>query len=325
MPGPGVIPTVGSTQGQGVYFVNGDFGNDGYSGTSPQQCIKSLDVAYNKCAGGNNEIVYLIGGSAAVSYSSAIASGGAGLLWSKNYTHLIGLNAGGMIGERSRITAGATSATLLTPMIEFRGKGCLVQNVEFANGGSHATSAAVSVLVTGARNAFVNCQISGGLDATTAGNAACRSLVVSDAQGGGAADENYFNHCYIGLDTQSRTSTSSEVEFIGAGSTGIGRLVFENCVFSSYGTGGHFFLLYTGTNAIDRFSLFRGCQFINSSLSGGTAMTYAFSIASTIGGLILLSNCLLFGATNTSATKTDTYFDNAYATGTTAKAVIAGW
>lgn len=323
IPGPGVIPSLASGQRPagapagytGVLFVCADTGSDANTGLTPQSPLKNLDTAYNMTAGSRNEIIYVIGGSAAVTYSSLVASGGSGLVWSKSFTHCIGLDSGPIIGQRARITNGV-STNLLTPLLSLTGSGCLFQNLEFFNGGAHATSAAVCIAITGSRNSFINCQISGGGDALNGADASCRSLTIT-----GTGGENFFKHCYIGLDTISRAAASSEIAL----ATGTVRNVFEDCVISTYGTGSNLFMT-VAASGIDRFLLFRNCQFMNASvLSGGTALTNAFSISGTAGGVVLLTTCLIVGATATTSTKTCLYFDNAYATATTSKAVIAGW
>jgi hypothetical protein len=323
--GMSVVPANGN-----VFFVDGTNGSDSYDGRAPGVAggasgpFKTLDVAYNACTGGLNEIVYVLGSSSSVNLSSAIASGGAGLVWSKNMTHLIGLGQPGRIGQRSHISNGA-STNLYTPLITVSGKGCLFQNIELFNGGAHATQAAVCLAATGVQNAFVNCQISGGGHATAAGNAAMRSLLIGGTVGGTgttAADENYFGHCYIGLDTIVRTTTSSELEIL----NGSARVTFEDCIFSTYTSAGTNFIGTIGANGIDRFCLMKNCEFMNAStFSGGIAVANAFSLNAAPGGVILLHNPLFIGFTATAATKTALFFDNAYATTTTGKGVVAGW
>lgn len=313
---------------QGVQFVSADKGNDSYNGLTPSRPLKNLDTAFSRCAGGQNEIIYVLGGTAAVSFSTGNSwsptSGSTGLAWNLNYTHLIGLAAPVWIGERARITGGA-STNLFTPLITVSGNGCLFQNVEIANVGSDATAAAVAVAVTGVRNAFINCQIAGGFNSTSAGNAAMRSLLLGGTVGGtgtAAADENYFQHCYIGLDTIARSAANSEVEIL----NGSARVSFEDCMFSTYSSAGSNFFVTIGASGIDRFALFKRCQFMNAgTLSGGVALSDAFSFSGTPGGQILFTDCLITGSTATSATKTAEYGDNAYAAATTAKAVNLSW
>lgn len=326
LPGPGVVPNIPSgknfsgrisTQYAGVLFVNADMGSDANDGLTPSTPLKNLDTAYNITVGGANEIIYVIGGSAAVSYSTKVASGGSGLVWSKNYTHCIGLAAPVGIGQRARITNGA-STNLLTPLISVTGSGNMFQNLEFYNGGSDATKAAVCIAITGSRNAFINCQITGGGDATNAANAAMRSLTIT-----GPGGENFFKHCYIGLDTLDRSGTATtEIEL----KTGTVRNLFEDCIISTYTSAGANFFVTIGADGIDRFAMFRNCIFMNAyTFSGGVILSDAFSLNAACGGLMVLDNPSIIGATATAATKTCLFFNNVPGSTTTGKDLVAGW
>ena len=306
----------------GVQFVSGDNGSDAFDGLTVNTPLKNLDTAYNRAIGGYNEIICVLGGSSAVTFSSKIASGGAGLVWSKNFTHCVGLATPLALGQRARITGGA-STNLFTPLIQVSGIGCHFENLEIANVGSDASKAAVCLAVTGVRNVFKNCQISGGFTSTTA-VAAMRSLLIGGIVGGtplGAADENYFQHCYIGLDTISRTSTSAEIEIMG----GTARLIFEDCTISTYGTGGNFFLK-VGANGIDRFLKFIRCDFVNAyTFSGGTILTDAFSMNAAPGGVVLMRGCAVVGATALGSADTAIFTSDAIASVSGGKAIATTW
>jgi hypothetical protein len=302
LPG-GTIPAVPSVSngqglnGVGVYFVDGANGNDGYDGSTPQTAYKTLDAAYNACFGGRNEIIYVLASGTSVNFSSAIASGGAGLVWSKNFTHLVGLGSYGASGQRAHISNGA-STNLYTPMIEVRGNGCIFQNVELFNGGASATAAAVCLLVTGNYNVFNNCQISGGGHTTSATNAACRSLVVT-GNGTGGGGENTFYHCYIGLSTIIRNTTSSEVEFTAA----TVRNVFEDCTFITWSSSTGTLLVKIGAAGIQSSLVFRKCLFIGNNVEGsGATPAQALSINAAPGGVIVTSGCLVEGCTKVETT-----------------------
>lgn len=294
------VPSVSNGQGLngvGVYFVDGANGNDGYDGSTPQTAYKTLDKAYNACLGGRNEIIYALGSGTSINFSSAIASGGTGLVWSKSYTHLVGLGSYGASGQRAHISNGA-STNLYTPLITVSGNGCMFQNVEFFNGGNDATAAAVCVLVTGNYNVFNNCQISGGGHATSAGNAAMRSLVVQgDGTGGGG--ENTFYHCYIGLSTIERTTTSSEAEF----KTSTVRNVFEDCTFITWTSSTGTLLVTIGASGIQSSLVFRKCMFIGNNVENAAATpAQALSINSSPGGIICTIGCLVEGCTKVETT-----------------------
>lgn len=304
---PGLVPNTGK-----VFFVDGTNGSDSNSGTTPESPLLTLEAAYALVTGSKNEIIFVIGGSSAVALQASFA-------WNKSYTHLIGLNAMSRIGQRARITNGVTT-NLMTPLMAITGSGCVFQNIEFYNGGDHATSAAVCLaLSSGSRNSFINCQISGGGHATSAGNAAARSLTIA-----GPGGEHMFKHCYIGLDTVPFTAASSIMEFT-AGTT---RNVFEDCIFATYATGsgsGSFFGKI-GADGIDRLLLFRDCFFHNAStFSGGVDLGNAFSLDAACGGRIILHKSAITGCTATAATKTCLFFDNVNGSTTTGKSLVAGW
>lgn len=321
--GPGLVPSVPPGLSNGVYFVDGTNGADSNDGFTPLTALKSLDVAFGKCYGGYNEIIYALGSASSINFSSAITSGSTGLAWNKDYVHLIGLGTPSAIGQRAHISNGA-STKLYTPLITVSGNGCTFQNVEFFNGGNHATQAAVCLLVTGDRTTFINCQISGGGHATAAGNAAMRSLVIGSATGPIAADECFFLHCYIGLDTIARTAATSEIEVLG----GSARVKFEDCDFSCYatGSGSGAFFFKVGADGIDRFLELTRCRFLNAStFSGGVDLGNAMSLNAACGGRIVMNSCALTGVTATAATKTCLFFDNVNGSTTTGLDIVAGW
>lgn len=284
LPTPGLVPAP-TNNSAGTYFLDGTNGNDGYAGTDPLHPFKTLDRAYNACLGGCNEIIYVLGNTNGINFSSAIASAGSGLVWAKSFTHLVGLCAPVAIGQRARITGGP-STNFFTPLISVTGSGNLFQNLEFFNGGAHATEAAVCVAVSGSRNAFINCQISGGGNTTNSTNAAMRSLTIT-----GPGGENYFQHCYIGLDTVLRNTTSTEIELL----SGTVRNVFEDCTIASYSSASTTLLVKIGVDGIDRAVYFRNCIFHNpSTFSSGSALASAVSINAS-GGVAYFHNCLSGG------------------------------
>lgn len=282
----------------GVQFVSGDFGSDAFDGITPNTPLKNLDTAFNRCLGGANEVIFILGGSAAVTYSSKIASGGSGLVWNKNYTHLIGIGAAVALGQRARVTNGA-STNLLTPLLSVTANGCAFRNIEFYNGGASATAAAVCIAITGSRNEFTNCQISGGGITNSATNAACRSLTIA-----GPGGENTFRHCYIGLTTVARNTTSTEIELTLA----TVRNVFEDCTIASYSTSTGTLLVKIGAAGIDRSLTFRACIFQNPLDSGGATLAQALSINSGAGGIISTLRCLVQGCTKVETTASTLVF-----------------
>ena len=295
LPWPGLVPSTTSGQGQtpgGCYFVNGDIGNDGYGGTSPQQPFKTLDRAYNACYGGRNEVIYVLGGAASVNFSSAIASGGAGLVWSKSYTHLVGLCGPGSKRPACSYQQRRFDQSIYAAHSGF-GNGCYFSNVEFFNGGADATKAAGALLVTGNYNAFQNCQISGGGHATSAADNSCRSLVLT-GNGTGGGGENTFSHCYIGLTTfkRGRASTRSNSKPIhratGSRTAPLPqRRLLPRCARNS-GRGWHSGFLDLPELHVHKPRNFRRWP--------ESIYAQALAINSAPGGVLMLHNCLSGGA-----------------------------
>ena len=302
LPGPGVTPsgTFPSAAGQlsgysGIQFVSGT-GSDGNSGLDPAHPLKTLDTAFYRCGGNQNEIIYVLGSGTSINFSSGNtwSPGAGGLLWNKQQTHLIGLAGPGSSGTRAHISNGASSK-LYTPLITVSQNGCLFQNVEFFNGGASATAAAVCVLVTGDYNTFVNCQISGGGNATAAADNSCRSLVLT-GNGSGGGGENTFQHCYIGLTTIPRGgSGNSEIEL----TAHTPRNWFEDCTIAGAATVSTSLLVKVGAGGIQDFLVFRNCLFINPGTAHGGQSIYAqaASINAAPDGVVMFHNCLSGGAT----------------------------
>jgi len=275
-----------------VYYcdpVNGlDTNNGLLASTVPgttQGPVKTLGAGYNLLRNGFNDVLVLIGNG----QSSGSARLAAGFTWAKNAAHLIGICSPSQISQRARIApfTGAAQAAFAN-FFTVSGNGCLFSNVSWFHGFTAGIAAAICMTVTGTRNAFINCDIEGMGDATSAADAGSRNLLVK-------ADENYFGHCNVGLDTISRTNANASVEFAG----GCARNIFENCTFPFLsGDGNTLGILGTGAACMDRFQLFRNCLFVNAIKSTGSAMTVLASLTSAApGGLLAYHACLLIGIT----------------------------
>jgi hypothetical protein len=142
--------------------------------------------------------------------------------------------------------------------------------------------------VTGVRNVFLNCQISGmGNDLLdTTGN---YSLRVS----GG---ENYFGHCIIGLDTIPR-GTGDNCELLLAGGA---RNMFEDCLFVTFAEANTHQFVKRAISTTDRSTIFKKCQFVNFdwTAGGGVTMLEVFDVTASgsPAGFIDLFGCSFAGA-----------------------------
>ena len=266
--------------------INGlDSNNGQLPATVPgttQGPVKTLGAGYNLLRSGFNDVLVLIGNGQA----SGSARLSAGFNWAKNAAHLVGICAPSQISQRARIApfTGAAQAAFAN-FFTVTGNGCLFSNLSWFHGFTAGVAAAICLTITGTRNAFVNCDIEGMGDATSAADAGSRNILIK-------ADENYFNHCNIGLDTVSRTNANASVEF----ASGCARNIFENCLFLFYSGDGNTLGVYTAAAAAsDRFQLFNGCTFINAIKSAATAMTALCTLAAAMGGMLVFKNAILVG------------------------------
>lgn len=251
-----------------VFYVDPVNGLDGNNGKDPKNAFKTLLVAHGKCTAGNNDVVFLLSNGA----TSGTARQSVALTWSKNATHLIGVCPGG-VNPRARIAA--TSGVEFTPLMTVSADGCIFANLSLYHGYDDA-SAQICLAVTGQRNVFAGCRISGMGHATAGDQAGGRSLTLT---GDG---ENYFVDCYIGLDTIARSTTNAEIEFLSAAV----RNKFERCLIESYAdNAGHLFAK-AGLGGLDRYTIFKDCEFIN---TGTTEMTAGLEVNASAGGKIYIT------------------------------------
>lgn len=268
-----------------LYYLNPFTGSDSNNGISPATAFATLAAAYAACVSGNNDTVILVGNGS----TTATARLGAGFTWAKNATHLVGLSAPSRFSMRSRI-APVSGVTAFAQLFTVSGSGCLFENIEWFDGFNTGTTAQICMTVSGQRNAFINCQISGMGDTTSAGDTGSRSLVLS----GG---ENFFSHCVVGLDTISRGVLNASVELTG----NVARNVFEDCIFPCLAstTAAGLIVLTAGAAAIDRATMFRRCTFYNAAaFSGGSAATGAIKMLASAGGVIVLDQSQEYGFTD---------------------------
>jgi hypothetical protein len=273
-----LFPTQGNS-----YFCDPAAGADSNDGLTPTSAKRTLAAAYAMCASGKNDVVYLLSDGATASTARLSAN----FTWAKSATHLVGVSSGVNISNRSRI-APTAAVTAFADFFTVSGSGCLFQNIQFYQGFDTGVAAEICVTVSGSRNHFVGCHIAGMGDAASATDTGSRNLKVS----GG---ENQFDDCTIGIDTVARTVANGSIELSG----GAARNVFRNCMFPLYATGaGVFVFIAAAAAAIDRFTLFDRCTFLNSIKSGsGTAITGACSLAASAGGLLMFRDLAMVGCT----------------------------
>ena len=281
-----------------VIYLDPVNGQDGNNGSLPTNAVQSLAAGYALLNSGNNDVLVVIGNG----QSSGSVRISAGFTWAKNACHMVGICAPSMVSQRARI-APTAAVTAFANFFTVSGSGCLFQNLSFFHGFNAGVAASICLTITGLRNAFVNCDIEGMGDATSATSTTSRCILIS-----GGGQENYFGHCNIGLDTVVRTGANASIEVTG----GAPRNVFEDCTFPVYSSDGlQYFFLANSAAALDRWVLFKACNFIASVNSGvGVAIALAFKLAATCGGIIAFTGSSgLFGVTaiGDATTKAQTY------------------
>lgn len=282
-----VFPTQGN-----VWWVRPRTGSDvNNSGTQATSAFKTLAKALSMATANQNDIVYLVAeGNTAANTTDYQTST---LTWNKDLVHLIGVNDGPRIGQRSRIAFLSTYATA-SNLMTVSANGCVFANLGLFAGVASALPTGC-LQVTGQRNNFVNCQISG------MGNANNDIANAYSLYLNGAA-ENTFESCYIGLDTVTLGANANSQIRCASQAT---RNTFYNCEIATYtnhATNNNF--LRAPTGSLDRRLTFVDCFFFNPVDSSSTALTQAFIVAADAGGTVLLvgANTGVVGATDWNST-----------------------
>jgi hypothetical protein len=268
-----------------VYYLDPANGDNHNNGISPDQAVQTLAQGYALLRSGYNDVLVLVSNGATT--SSARLS--AGFTWAKSAAHLVGVSSGVNISNRSRI-APTAAVTAFANFFTVSGSGCLFSNIQWFQGFDTGVAAEICLTVTGGRNLFVNCHIAGMGDTVSATDTGSRNLKIT------GTGENQFVNCVIGIDTVARTVANASLEF----ASGTPRNEFRNCQFPIFATGaGALIGITAGAAAMDRFQLFDRCTFLNSIKSGaGTAITGAFTLAASSGGLLMFRDLAMVGVTS---------------------------
>jgi hypothetical protein len=210
--GTRIMPNTGLPFMQGnVWHVRPYNGSDSNYGDHPDSAFKSLSQAQSKAVADQNDTVLFYAESNTAALTTDYQT--TGLAWAKDSVHLIGVNDGSFIGQRSRVAVKSTATSGITDLFTLSGNNCLVRGIEFYQGVPSSVAAAVyrSMVISGSRNRVDNCQISG-IGDTSMDLASSCSLEID-------GDENIVSNSYIGLDTYLRATATSEVYITGTRNT----------------------------------------------------------------------------------------------------------
>lgn len=265
-----------------LYYVAPDCptASDSNDGTDPMYPMVTIPAAFAKCVAGQHDTVVYVSGTTGASLSAQ-------LLWNKSYTHLVGVAAPTMIGQRARISQAAGDLNL-SPLIDVTADGCLFENLYIFQGPTDPHSL-INVRVTGQRNAFNNVHFAGGGGTNNVDG--CASLAIV------GGDENLFTNCTVGLDTAD--AGAGEVALLFGAVNGASRNVFRDCHFTLHaGNADAAFVECPAAVGMDRYTIFERCLFTNLALQ---QMTSAFVVAADFGPpvgnkRVILFDCQLLGA-----------------------------
>lgn len=278
-----------SLMGKGAksFYVDAANGVSGNNQATPKDPINSVGAAYALTTDKQGDVIYLLndGNTTGSSRESTIP-----LTWSKDNTHLVGQCAPVGVSQRARITPVSTAALTANPVITVSGHGNSFWNLQIGHFGADTDSiAARGVDVTGNRNYFYNCHFVGIPNAHTGDEANACDVKISGGQ------ENYFERCYFGVNTVTRSTTNACVELTSAAT----RIHFKECFFTLYAdNAGALFVKIDGAGDIDREIVFDNCIFYNPVGAGSTTLTAGMDVHASAGGNVLIKDCMLVGATD---------------------------
>ena len=269
------------SQGKNIY-VRPRLGNDGNTGLTPVAAVKTLKQALSLATANQNDTVYMMcEGNTAANTTDYQATP---LDWNKDGVHLVGVGAADdlYLGQRSRVTNLASAASAST-MFTLSANNCAISGIEFFHqaGVDDLSAAQICVTVSGMRNVFKNCQISG-VGAATLDTVASASLSIQGA-------ENCFKNCYIGLDTIIRAECLSEIT-IGGNAT---RYVFEDCLIVGYTSSASYKAIVYTNGSAHTLGILKNCIVTNATGRTGVATTTgAIDVASIAGHIVILGGCV---------------------------------
>jgi len=271
------------------------------NGVDTGRIFTDIASAYSALVANRNDVLCVLPGSHTISTA---------FTWGKDYTHMLGIGAPIKTNQRARF---ATSGNAISPMITFSADGSIMKNVMCSQDGSHASTAAIGMYLTGDRNYLENVTFRNIGALNVAGNA-CRTLKIDSANG-----ESTFKDCTIGADTvDGGTATNYVIEFA-ATQLGNQRITFENCDILGNGSANASFIKADDANCINgSWVKFKECLFSNPKFGDFDEMTQGFSLSATCNGLIYMYDSLVDGCATYESTNSGVLIGrNAYAAATT--------
>jgi hypothetical protein len=266
-----------------AYIVDPTNGYDTNSGLRPEAALKTLAAAEDKCVANQHDVVLYIAPSSDTASTAYDLE--ATLTWDKNLTHLVGICAPTMVGQRARLFLVAGNNDI-TPMIAWSASGCVVKNIYIFHGVADADSL-IEFQLTGGRNYFENVHFAGNGHATQAVDGGAALAI------GTNGSENTFVDCTIGVDTATQAAGCVSLLFNGVGAA---RNIFKGCNFILQASAaGAAWIEMSAIDSIDRYTIFDRCLFLNfgTALTEGIVCPAGFDLANK---RLVMFGCAQFGA-----------------------------
>ena len=281
-----LLASIGSVFGD-TYFVDAENGSASNRGKTPDKAYALLSTAYAAATTNNQDAIFIDGNTAVTEIDM--------ITWAKGRTHVYGVNGAGHLGtgHGARIVfanVATAAATSLAPML-VTGWRNTFSNMKFEND-STTTESIYGHIDAGAYTTYERCSfiLLNDLDSNSGADVV--------AQGNGTS----WIECEFGAATIKSTGTR-HVMLVDKIVSGNGHMDnnFKDCNFIAYTSNADLHFIHcTGTSDAQRFSMFRGCAFINWDIhAAGTTMTDAIHVpANTAWYLVLDSNTVVVGCTN---------------------------
>ena len=289
-----------------VFYVDPSNGSDtANSGLRPTDAYATVTNAEDDMTAYNHDVVvYLNSGTSATSEAATIT-------WDKDYCHLVGNAAPTRVSPRNRIVWDTDSTD---PCLTISGNGCIFKNIKLE---TLQASNDVLTSITGDRNYFEGVHFQGIGHATAGDDASARHIAMT------GAEENLFKNCYIGQDTIQRSTTNTSLEF----AAGCKRNTFEDCLFAIAADNvGATFVLASATSSLDRWTMFKNCEFYSFWTNNADKITAAFDLSAqtATGHVIMAGNNILIGADDWEGVASNRMFFPPHSDGTDAALIGLG-
>lgn len=264
------------------FFVDPTSGSASNDGLSPGGAFANITSAYAACTDGQGDgIALMSAGTTSAGTTSYLTTP---LTWDKSGITVYGLASGSRVYSRARI-ANATATTNIANLITMSGSNNRFENVGMFNGGSNVASVGC-LIVSGHRNAFVNCHFVGAGHATPAAAVGANDVKIDGGQ------DNTFEKCTFGTDSIVRAAANGNILFDGTA----WRTSFYDCdIICHSETAGKGAIKSADADAFSGVQIFTRCRFIAWKPNGMGALTSAFIGTKPTSGQILLDSCSLLG------------------------------